>query len=241
MTSISEETLEKLRQYDTPTICNVVELFEVRPRNVGYTDRTIKAAFPDFPPMVGFASTATHRSYVQRADQDAYATLADQIARFDELSGSAIVVLQDLDGAQASANFGEVMCSTYQAFGSVGLVTDGPGRDLDQVRALNFPVFSDGVVCSHGYNHILDVHVPVLVGGMTVYPNDLLHGDLNGVTVIPREIASEVADVCVDFIAAEMVQIDLMTKGTPTLAELRDVMAEKSRLIDELKRRVQKT
>jgi len=238
MGEITRETLDKLRQFDTPTICNVIELFDVRPHNVGYMNRQIKAAFPEMPPMVGFASTATCRTFLKPVSKDGYTALADQVARFEELSGDVVVVFQDLDEATAAATFGEIMCSTYQAFGAVGLVTSGPGRDLDQVRQIGFPVFTDGAVCSHGYIHILQAHIPVHVGGLSVYPDDLLHGDLNGVTSIPREVASELADACPEFIAAEKVMIDLVQQGKPTIAQLREAAAEKNRLTAILKRRL---
>jgi MFS family permease len=53
--TISPEVIQKLRTFDTPTICNLVELFDVRPRNTGYMDARIGACFPDMPPAVGFA------------------------------------------------------------------------------------------------------------------------------------------------------------------------------------------
>ena len=62
MSTLSPQVLEKLRKFDTPTICNLIELFDIRPRNLGYMDARIKAAFPEMPPMVGFAATATFRS-----------------------------------------------------------------------------------------------------------------------------------------------------------------------------------
>ncbi len=59
-TPISASDLELLRRYDTPTICNVIEVFNVRPRNTGYCDSRIRACFPEMPPMVGYACTATY-------------------------------------------------------------------------------------------------------------------------------------------------------------------------------------
>jgi 4-hydroxy-4-methyl-2-oxoglutarate aldolase len=58
---ISSDHLKLLAQYDTPTISNVIELFEVRPRSAGYMDARIRACFPEMPPIVGYASTATAR------------------------------------------------------------------------------------------------------------------------------------------------------------------------------------
>src|SRR4029434_4083195 len=126
-----------------------------------------------------------------------------QLDQFAKLPGPPIVVFQDLDDPPAAAVFGEVMCSSYQAFGSTGLVTNGGGRDLEQVRALKYPVFTGSTICSHGYCHMLHLGLPVRVGSLVVNQGDLLHGDANGVTKLPAEIAAEVADVGAEFIAAE--------------------------------------
>ncbi len=230
--------IEKLRGCDTATICNVIELFELRPRNRGFMNRRIRAAFPNLPPMVGFASTATCRTFAAPAADTATSAIPEQIERFQELSGAAISVLQNLEGSGAAAVFGDVMCNSYQAFGAVGLVTNGPGRDLEQVEGIAFPVFHDGMVCAHGYNHLLDIHVPVQVGGISIYPDDLLHGDGSGVAHIPKEIAADVADACAEFTAAEKVVIDLAQGKTPTIAELRDAYSEKARLIAQLGKRL---
>lgn len=237
MTKIGEDVLTRLRAFDTPTICNLIELFEVRPRHTGYMDGRIRACFPDMPPMVGFAATASFRAS-GRPLKDAYAGTEEQVERFGELDGPPIVVFQDLDDPCTAATFGEVMCTTYQAFGAVGLITSGTGRDLEQVRAIGFPVFTNGAICAHGYCHILHVHQPVHVGGILIYPNDLLHGDLNGVTTIPREIAAEVADIGDEFVAAEKVILDALRQGTPSVSRLREARAESGARIDKLRRQV---
>ncbi|MFO7321971.1 MAG: RraA family protein [Chloroflexota bacterium] len=233
--------LEKLRAYDTPTICNVIELFDVRPRTAGYMDGSISARFPEMPPMVGYAATATCRTAIQPRAGDAYSSLIEQVERFGELSGPAVVVFQDLDQPVAAATFGEIMCTTYQAFGATGLITSGAGRDLEQVRAIGFPVFTSSVNPSHGYIEILDVHVPVHVGGLVVYPNDLLHGDANGVTSIPAEIAADVADVAGEFVAAENVILSAMRRENVTLDTLREANAEVQALKEQLRRRVSRS
>lgn len=239
MTTISVETLTKLRKFDTPTICNVIELFEVRPRNTGYMDAHIVACFPDLPPMVGFASTATYRSFAPPRAGDVYFSYDAQVERFAELDGPVVVVFQDLDDPPAAATIGEVMCTTYKTFGAVGLITSGAARDLDQVRALDFPVFARGINCSHGYAHIPQIHVPVRVGGIVVYPNDLIHGDRNGVTTIPREIASEVADIAPEFAAAEAIILNGLREMThPTPQRLKELRAEFKATVEKLRQRV---
>lgn len=239
MTTISAEALAKLRAFDTPTICNVIELFEVRPRNTGYMDTHIVACFPDLAPMVGFASTATYRSFAPPRAGDVYFSYDAQVERFGELAGPAIVVFQDLDDPPAAATIGEIMCTTYKTYGAVGVITSGAARDLDQVRKLDFPVFARGINCSHGYAHIPQIHVPVRVGGIIVYPNDLIHGDRNGVTTIPREIASEVADVAPEFVAAEAIILNgLREMATPTPQHLKELRAASKAAIEKLRQRV---
>jgi regulator of RNase E activity RraA len=238
---ITPHTLEKLRKFDTPTICNLIELFDVRPRNVGYMDQRIQACFPEMPPMVGFAATATHRASAPPRKGDSYAGLDAQVARFAELSGPAVVVFQDLDQPTSAANFGEVMCSVYQALGAQGLITSGAGRDLDQVRRIGFPVFTAGTICSHGYTHILHLHTAVHVGGIAIYPDDLLHGDCNGVTTIPHDIAAELADVGDEFVAAEGIVISAVREPAVTVQRLAAARAEMAEVVGKLRSRVART
>jgi len=207
--------LKLLAQYDTPTISNTIELFEVRPRHQGYMDARIRACFPEMPPVVGYAATATMRCAHPRREGDVYGSLDEQVARFSELPGPPVVVFQDLDDPPVAATFGEIMCTTYKTFGAVGLITSGAARDLDQVRRLGFPAFSNGAICSHGYSHIVDLHRTVRVGGLTVEPGDLMHADCNGVTTIPLEIASDVAHAAAEFCAAESIVLDYLKRGSP--------------------------
>lgn len=237
--SITPATLAKLAKYDTPTICNVIELFDIRPRNRGYMDARVKCNFPEFPPIVGFACTAAFRSDAPPAGGDAYGSIQKQLQQFAELPGPAVVVFQDLDDPPAAAVFGEVMCSTYQAFGSVGLVTNGAGRDLEQVRALKYPVFTGSTICSHGYCHMLHLGLPVRVGGLMVNQGDLLHGDANGVSNIPPEIANEVADIADEFVAAEAIVLDYVKgPGTKSVEKYDVLRKEFQAVVAKLQKRV---
>jgi 4-hydroxy-4-methyl-2-oxoglutarate aldolase len=227
-----------LAGYDTPTICNVIELFEVRPRHTGYMDGRIRACFPEMPPIVGYASTATIRAAFPKAEGTVYTSLDDQVEAFATLPGPPIVVFQDVDEPTVAATFGEIMCATYQAFGAAGLITSGAARDLDQVRRLGFPAFSNGVNPSHGYSHMVTIHEPVHVGGLAVHAGDLLHADCNGVTSIPTDIASDVAHAAAEFVAAENVILDFLKTGSKDIKGYSEARKECLRLIAELGRRV---
>src|SRR5437867_12382046 len=94
---LSASDLDLLRQYDTPTICNVIELFEIQPRTAGYMDARIRACFPEMPPICGYAATATIRGAFPRREGGVYGSLDEQVERFAEVPGPPVVVFQDLD------------------------------------------------------------------------------------------------------------------------------------------------
>ena len=228
------EVLANLRKYDTPTICNVLELFDAIPRTSGYMDARIVAAFPKMPPMVGYAVTATFRAGAPPRGGDVYAGLEKQVRSLSELSGPKVIVFQDLDDPAVAATFGEVMCTTYRAFGAVGLITSGAGRDLDQVEALEFPCFTNGTICSHGYCQIADLNVPVRVGGVWINPGDLLHGDRNGIAIIPHALAEPLANACPELMAAESVVLDYLKQPNPTANGFSEARKECHRRIRDL-------
>lgn len=238
---ISRDVLTRLAAFDTPTICNAIELFDVLPRNRGYMDARVRANFPEMPPVVGFAATAAFRSDAPPIGGDAYTSIEAQIEQFASLPGPAMVVIQDLDDPPAAAVFGEVMCSTYQAFGAAGLITNGAGRDLEQVRALRFPVFTSGAICSHGYCHLLHLGLPVRVGGLTVQTGELLHADANGVARIPLEIADELPDAAAEFAAAEEPLLRYAkAPGEKKLADWAALRKEFSAAVEKLAQRVRR-
>ena len=200
---ISGVDLAALRGCDTPTVCNVIELAGLRPKSAGFADRRLMAAFPSLPPMVGYASTATFRSAEPPAGDNSYQGLEEQLEKLAELTGPPVVVFQDLDDPAAAATFGEILCTTYQRCGAVGLVTSGAGRDLEHVARLKFPCFTTGAMGAHGYCHFPSLHQTVRVCGLTIRPGDLLHGDSNGLTTIPAQVAPLVAEGCARYLTAE--------------------------------------
>ncbi len=211
---IDPSLLTALQSFDTPTICNAIELFKVRSQAEGYLDGRIQACSPKFPPMVGYAVTATFRASTPSDGPRLYERLQEQVESFSDWPGPVVVVFEDLDVPTCAATFGEVMCATYQAFGAAGLITSGAGRDLDQVEALGFPTFTGSTVCSHGYPQIVDLNVPAKVGGMTIKPGDLLHGDRNGVTTVPLDIVPKLPAVCQKIVDAEMIVLDYLRDET---------------------------
>jgi 4-hydroxy-4-methyl-2-oxoglutarate aldolase len=187
---LTREELDALQAITSPTVCNAIETFKFRPRNEGFMDSTIKCRFPELGAMVGYAVTAK-----MKARERPERSLApwDVWAEMEKVPRPWVVVIQDLDYPNPVGSFwGEVNGSIFKGLGAVGTVTDGGVRDLPEVRATGFHFFSSCVLVSHAYLHVVEVGTPVSVGGLTVNPGDLLHGDEHGVTSIPLEIAREV-------------------------------------------------
>lgn len=235
---LTSAQLAALAKYDSPTVCNAVELWNLYPRNLGYMNQSIKACFPQFPPMVGYALTSTFRSMAPPRTGDVYSSIGAQLDAMAALPGPPVIVFQDLDEPCASATFGEVMCSTYKRFGAQGLITSGTGRDLAQVEALGFPCFTNGAIAAHGFCHILSINSPVTVGGLAIYPGDLLHGDLNGVTTIPPSIATEVPEVCEEIARAEAIVLSYLKQADVTVAGFNAARKECGAAIDQLGKRL---
>lgn len=194
MQSHPPDVLAALRRYNAPTIANAIELFDVVPRNQGFMDASVKSIFPAMPPFAGYAVTATIRA-AQPPGPEVRTSVTDLYQHILSVPAPRVIVVQDLDDPKATGSlWGEVNGNIHKALGCVAVVTDGGVRDLDEVEALGLPLFASAVIVSHAYVHLVDVGVPVTVGGLTVQPGDLLHGDKHGVIRVPHEVAARIPD-----------------------------------------------
>jgi 4-hydroxy-4-methyl-2-oxoglutarate aldolase len=195
LTGLTAQQLDELRAIDSPTIANAIEYFTVRPRVAGYCGANVRCLTPHVGTMLGYAVTCRGDSTTEDKDRREHTELYRAIAAIQPLP--AVVVIGD-DGDPSrihlSCHAGEMMATTMKRVGAVGLVTNGGLRDIREITALGgFNYFGRGLVVAHGRPSIYDVGVTVEIDGMEVHPGDLLHGDENGITVIPAAIAAEVA------------------------------------------------
>lgn len=225
MKDVERKYIDILKKTDTPTVCNAIELFDVRPATAGFLHHSIRALFPELPSMVGRAVTMKFRSSEKYDEPPPCNDLAKHVEALLAVPGPRVFVTEDLDNGEVGASFGELAASTYIAFGCAGMVMSGAARDSVAVRKRKLPVFARSQSVSHGYPQCLALNVPVEVGGLTINPGDLLHGDADGVLTIPVDLAPEIALVCERFIAAEREWLDYVDSGKATPEGVRDVIA----------------
>jgi regulator of RNase E activity RraA len=121
--TLTTDQLKALQKVDSPTIANVIELFNVRSYVAGYSNLSLKAVYPELPSAVGYAATATFRPAYPAEAGDSYGGMPQLIADSISIQEPRIVVFQDLDEPPQAATYGEVMASTFQKFGFAGLIT----------------------------------------------------------------------------------------------------------------------
>ena len=182
--------LDALAAFDTPTVCNALELIVPDARARGFTHRPAICGFPALKPIVGYARTARIRAKSAPAlDAEAVRELRHGYYRYiDAGPKPSLVLIQDLDGADAGygAFWGEVQSAIHKGLGALGVITNGSVRDIDQ-WAPGFQFLAVSIAPSHAYANLVDFGGEVEVLGMRVCAGDLVHADRHGAVVVPAE------------------------------------------------------
>ncbi len=181
----SEEIFAHLRQFDTPTISNALEIARGSREITGFTQRTLIAASSRLPAIVGFARTARIRCSTpfdpaqRRQNQIRY---YEYIARPER---PCIAVIEDIDEQPGLGAFwGEVNTHVHWGLGCIGTVTNGSMRDLDAMHP-EFQCLAGALSPSHAWVQVVEIGKPVEIFGMQVNPDDIVHADRHGAIVIP--------------------------------------------------------
>ena len=192
-------SVDDLARWDTPAISNALDALRLRPFDTGYTDGTITRVTGSTT-MVGTAVTAKMVAREPGEDGIPVSRLHELVGAVD---GPVVVVIQDLDEpAGAGAFLGEVNGSLLDALRITGFVTNGRVRDVNELRTFSYPVYASGLCVARSHMRLVEVGGPVRVGGMTVEPGDIIHGDEHGVINVPAEAIPVIFD------KAELIRAD---------------------------------
>ena len=232
MIDIDSASLETLARWDTPTICNALEIVTPERRGAGYTIRHMICLDPALPPIVGYARTATFRAAAPspHPGEVVRARRADYYEYIGSSPMPTVTVIQDLDPSPGYGAFwGEVNTAVHKALGSLGAVTNGSMRDLDAC-APGFQLLAGMVGPSHAFGHVEEFGIDVEVFGMRVSHDDIIHADRHGAVVIPREALGGLP-AAVDLLTRrEAVILDVARGEHFDIDRLKQAMAESAEI-----------
>jgi 4-hydroxy-4-methyl-2-oxoglutarate aldolase len=196
------QMFEKLRGFNSPSVGNVVASYPQHPHCLGlydpwygrwYTDDSVTCLLPDVGAVIGHAVTVVFGLDDPLQPAVSYMDFVDFLLTAKKPS---IVVCEARFPHEVlirAGIFGGQSGALYKSCGAVGLLTNSPVRDIDEIRALGLQHVARGVTSGHGSLALQAFNVPVSVAGMDVAPGDIVHLDENGACKFP---ADRLADVC---------------------------------------------
>lgn len=218
------DEIAALELFDTPTICNALELIDSSRKNYGYTCYDMMAVNAAASPIAGFALTATMRSE-EPSELSAEELKKERLKYYEymytDMGGPKVCVMQDIDGAEARHGpfWGEFNTRIHRAMGFRGVVTDGCVRDVGKLPK-DVLLLARGLRPSHANLHIASFGQPVKIFGMEVSHGEIVHADEHGAVAFPAKLASEIVVRAKEFIAREAPIVDACKKESLTFEEL---------------------
>jgi len=181
----ADSTVESIRLVEVASVSDAIEqLYGQR----SYMSHEMRPLSP-----VKFAGPAVTVLLKKEEHKDGAKASQGMLDAIDAAPPGSVYVMVLEDGADY-AGIGGLMATAMKVRGLAGAIIDGGVRDTPQIRKIQFPVFSRGVVPSTTINHyrFAGVNVPVTCAGVRVNPGDIVTADEDGVAVIPK---AKVADV----------------------------------------------
>jgi hypothetical protein len=214
--------LKILERWDTPTICNGLELVAPERRAIGFTVEPMVAADRKLPPIVGLARTG-----LIRAKEPPRGPIPPREDWYDYVAAQdlpTIAAIQDIDDRPGYGAFwGEVQSTVHLALGVKGCVTNGSFRDVDML-APGFQIIGGRIGPSHAHVHMVQMRCEANLFGMLVKDDDVVHADYHGAVVIPADAVRKLPDA-IDLISRrEKVILDMARAEGFTSAKMRDAL-----------------
>jgi regulator of RNase E activity RraA len=193
MIAVDDTTLELLRGVTTNSLAGLMI------RHHGLRTRTILGARALNPANARFVGPAfTLRNVPVREDLTPRASIVSRTSplhgTIDRIPPGSVLVI-DMRGDTSCGGLGDIMVAALAARGVAALVTDGAMRDGAAIAAGRLPVCCNGVAPAPSNRALLAAGVEEVIGcgGVLVEPGDIVVGDADGVVVVPRHMAAELA------------------------------------------------
>ncbi len=228
------EMLVELRKYDTPSITNVVATYPGNPLCLGlynpwtenwYTDSTIKCMFPELGAMAGYAVTCVYGLPDPNFSELSFMDVVDALGISKKPTILALQQKFPPDIANKAGLAGGNMTAAMKSLGCLGLISNGPSRDIDEIRPMEFQNLLSGISPGHGAMAVHAVNVSVSIAGMDVAPGEIIHMDENGACKFPGDQLNEVLTNVEALIAQEGDRIGQLLSGPKTAKQVRAIFS----------------
>jgi len=191
-TNVDADVIDRMKRISTATLTMVLLKRGIRRTWM----RGPAPVFPDAPRVVGPAFTV--RFVPAREDlatPESYAKSGSFRDAIDACPAGSIMVI-DGCGTREAATLGDILIARLKVNSVVAAVTDAPVRDITEIRKVGLPVFSAGAAAPPSITGLVYAGYGELIGcgGVAVAPGDVVVGDADGVVVVPRALATEVAE-----------------------------------------------
>jgi len=233
--SKERELLEKIKEHDTPSVTNVVATYPTNPVCLGlynpwtqnwYTDQSVRCMYPELGPTAGYAVTCT---FGMPDANYSRLTFMDVIDALEESKKPTILIIKQIFPPEIAGKVGLSggnMTTAMKSIGCVGVISDGPSRDIDEIRPMKFQYMLTGVTAGHGDFAVHSINTPVSVAGMDVSPGEIIHMDENGACKFPADKLEQVAKNLELLRIEEHNRMSALSKAT-SAAEIRAIFEGK--------------
>jgi len=184
--------LSKLQKFDTPTICNGLELLDTKFKLKGYSKEKFFCLNPKIKPMIGYAKTAKISS-LKHNKKTKKSIRMDYYEYVNKGNFPKISVIYDQHKNPVGSFWGEVNANIHNKLGCLGVITNGSVRDLDVIPK-NFQFLSKTLSPSHAEVSLIEFGTKVKVMGLEIKDNDLIHADVHGAVSFKEELIDDLLD-----------------------------------------------
>ena len=186
MIELHVSDLVKLQTWDTPTICNALDVAAPNRRAIGFTTRPL-VPVGIHGSVCGYVKTAKISGKNKPLD-NATEIRTSYYKYIAEKPKPSIVLIEDIDNPEGFGAFwGEVNSAIHLGLGVKGLITNGVVRDLDQ-WANGFAALAGSIGPSHAYTQVIEYSTEINIYGMQANDSDIIHFDKHGAVIIPKEV-----------------------------------------------------
>ena len=184
-----DQLIKTVTKYDTPTVCNAMDVILGTRTAVGFTKKQFVAAQDNSMRIVGFAKTAKLRTASPPliSQEQVLKNRMDYYEYIVQNEKHPVVVIEDTDYPESVGAFwGELNVAVHKGLKIKGTITNGLIRDLDMLDS-GYQVIAGGIGPSHAFSHITSLNADVNIFGLEISADDFIHADRHGAMTVPKK------------------------------------------------------